>query len=86
MKVSGIRINISNALLQVAYNHIYDDNRFAAEGINTHYIVLAYKINAVDSLEVATGQQHSEIRLSPKIELLIRSEVGQNTKKHSINI
>jgi colanic acid biosynthesis protein WcaH len=81
----GFTVNISDAHLLGSFDHIYDDNRFAADRINTHYVVLAYKLNACDKLAVRPDYQHSEIKWWPKSELLISPEVHQNTKHYFID-
>jgi len=40
----GNALNINDAELLGAYNHIYDDNYLGKQGINTQYVVLGYKI------------------------------------------
>lgn len=82
----GFTTDITDTQLQGTYDHIYDDNRFAVEGINTHYVVLAYKLSTIDELAVTTNQQHSEIRWWPKSEILSSREVHQNTKNYFIDI
>jgi len=38
----GTEITLGEAQLLGAYDHIYDDNFADVDGINTHYVVLAY--------------------------------------------
>jgi len=76
----GTTILISSAQLLGAFDHIYSDNCFGKDGINTHYVVLAYKINAQDGLAIMTDSQHSEIKWWAKRDLLNNTDVHQNTK------
>lgn len=78
----GTTILISNAELLGAFDHIYSDNYFGKNGINTHYVVLAYKINVQNGLEVITDSQHSETKWWTKRDLLNNSDVHQNTKNY----
>lgn len=78
----GISIDMPDAHLLGAFDHIYEDNCFAVEGINTQYVVLAYKLNIGDNTEVRPDYQHSEIRWWPKSELLTSPDVHHNTKAY----
>lgn len=78
----GISIDMPDAQLLGAFDHIYEDNCFAVEGINTQYVVLAYKLNIRDNTGVRPDPQHSEIRWWPKSELLISPDVHHNTKAY----
>lgn len=78
----GITISIDEVRLLGAFEHFYSDNYLSQDGINTHYVVLAYKINARDDLEVVPDDQHSAIQWWPKRELLSSPEVHNNTKAY----
>lgn len=81
----GVTILISDAQLLGAFEHIYDDNYLGEAGINTHYVVLAYKINAQDDLEIVPDSQHSKIKWWSKRDLLNNSDVHRNTKTYFTN-
>ncbi|MCW8923965.1 MAG: GDP-mannose mannosyl hydrolase [Gammaproteobacteria bacterium] len=76
----GATILINDAQLIGAFDHIYTDNCFGDEGINTHYVVLAYKTYAQNDVKMSHDNQHSEIKWWSKYDLLNASDVHQNTK------
>jgi len=78
----GTAIPISDASLLGAFDHIYSDNYFGEEGINTHYVVLAYKVNVRGGLEMVPDSQHSEIKWWSKQDLLDSHDVHRNTKAY----
>lgn len=78
----GISIKLSEAELLGVYEHIYDDNFFEEEGINTHYVVLGYAYELDDSIEVTLDQQHSEAIWWSVDDLLNSAEVHDNTKAY----
>jgi len=78
----GVTISLTEAQLLGAFEHIYDDNYLGQDGINTHYVVLAYKINAPNDLEIVPDDQHSAIKWWSKRDLLGSPEVHQNTKAY----
>ena len=80
----GYEFTIDNAELLGAYNHIYDDNAFNRKGINTHYVVLAYKVKYTNDSTLLMDKQHSEIRWWGINELLNADDVHPNTKAYFI--
>jgi colanic acid biosynthesis protein WcaH len=78
----GKAISITDAKLLGTYDHIYTDNCFGKDGVNTHYVVLGYQVNAQAGLKVVTDDQHSEVRWWSISELLNSDEVHQNTKNY----
>ncbi|WP_111979344.1 GDP-mannose mannosyl hydrolase [Algibacillus agarilyticus] len=78
----GIELDITQAQLLGAYDHIYDDNFNAKEGINTHYVALGYKIIIPDNIEIKTDSQHSGIDWLSENELLKNDLVHHNTKRY----
>ena len=76
----GATILITDGQLVGAFDHIYTDNCFGEDGINTHYVVLAYKIYAQDDLKISPDSQHSEVKWWSKCDLLNAPDVHQNTK------
>lgn len=77
-----IEISIKDATLLGAYDHMYDDNFDAKQGITTHYIVLGYEIKLPCKQEIKNDIQHSEIQWW-SIEDLLKSEaVHRNTKAY----
>ena len=82
----GIDLSISDVQLIGSYDHIYEDNYLGEDGINTHYVVLAYCLKLPGAIEVSTDtiedDQHSEIRYWTKDALLRADDVHPNTKAY----
>ncbi len=78
----GSAIAIKNTQLLGNYDHIYDDNAFAKPGINTHYVVLAYKAMLANDAVLTPDTQHSEFKWWSKQNLLDAVDVHQNTKAY----
>jgi colanic acid biosynthesis protein WcaH len=81
----GTTISISDMQLLGAFDHIYNDNYFGKDGINTHYVVLAYMAKVKNDFRIVTDGQHSEIKWWSKGKLLEAPDVHQNTKAYFIN-
>lgn len=78
----GTTLLITDVQLSGTFDHIYHDNFAGVEGINTHYVVLAYKITIADNIEIVRDDQHSEIKWWSKNELLNAHDVHENTKAY----
>jgi len=81
----GHSIAIKNTSLLGAYNHIYHDNAFDEAEINTHYVVLAYKIKQFSKKDLIVDAQHSALKYWPVEELLAADNVHENTKAYFID-
>ena len=81
----GTELTLSDGQLLGAFDHIYDDNFSGVDGINTHYVVLAYNIKLKDNFEIEPDEQHSKMKWWNKEGLLKDSEVHQNTKAYFSN-
>jgi colanic acid biosynthesis protein WcaH len=80
----GIVMRWKEARLLGAFEHLYNDNFLGIDGVDTHYVVLAYEFDLEDCLPVTLDDQHSEMRWW-KVEGLLRSpEVHPNTKNYFI--
>ena len=78
----GVDITMHDAKLLGIFDHIYEDNYLGEVGINTHYVVLAYMVEAEEDLKIIIDDQHSEMKWW-SIDFLLRSpEVHQNTKPY----
>ncbi|EKS73221.1 MULTISPECIES: GDP-mannose mannosyl hydrolase [Caballeronia] len=64
------------------YEHLYDDNFAGADGIGTHYIVLAYALTLSSKVPIGRFDQHSGYRWLMPDELLARDDVHENTKAY----
>ena len=81
----GTTISLHETQLLGAFDHIYDDNYLAEDGINTHYVVLAYKVPIENESKIIFDSQHSEIQWWSKENLLKAINVHQNTKAYFTN-
>ena len=75
-------IALEGAGLMGAFDHIYADNFYAAPGINTHYVVLAYRCALSEEAPLRADDQHSAMRWWAVEELLASPEVHENTKRY----
>lgn len=78
----GVEIAISEAELYGTYDHIYEDNCFGREGINTHYVVLAYRARLNDGQRITPDCQHASIEWWEQDALLSSDDVHENTKRY----
>lgn len=78
----GSAIAIEKTHLLGNYDHIYDDNAFAKQGINTHYVVLAYKAVLPSDAVITPDEQHSEFKWWTINDLTDAADVHQNTKAY----
>jgi len=81
----GKIISLCDTQLLGAFDHIYDDNYLGEDGVNTHYVVLAYKVYVENDSEIISDSQHSEIKWWSKHSLLNSPDVHQNTKAYFMN-
>jgi len=81
----GFEISMHQVDLIGAFDHIYDDNFSAAEGINTHYVALGHHYKIKDNIHITTDTQHNEIAWLSIEELLARNDVHQNSKAYFLN-
>lgn len=58
----GIKTEISAARLLGCYEHFYPDNFAGIEGIDTHYVVLAYMVSADTEAAGLPDLQHDDYR------------------------
>jgi len=76
----GLNLLTKAPRLLGAYDHIYDDNFLNINGINTHYVVLAFTITLQKEIEVKPDNQHSDLKWWGIDNLLEEQTVHQNTK------
>jgi colanic acid biosynthesis protein WcaH len=82
LKELGCELSLENAELLGGYDHIYDDNYLNREGVNTHYVVLAYRVMVPDDWSPVVDEQHSEMRAWSIAALLKDPQVHFNTKAY----
>ncbi|NRB41791.1 MAG: GDP-mannose mannosyl hydrolase [Pseudomonadales bacterium] len=78
----GFEIALEDTELLGAYDHIYEDNFSAKEGVNTHYVALGHKASMHKGQSIDFDSQHSEIRWWSVSELMESELVHENTKKY----
>ena len=78
----GLELPTENPILLGAYNHIYEDNFLNVDGINTHYVVLAFAIQLQQEIEVKPDEQHSDLKWWGIDKLLKEPTVHHNTKAY----
>ncbi|MCK5002126.1 MAG: GDP-mannose mannosyl hydrolase [Gammaproteobacteria bacterium] len=78
----SLKLSLDDAQLLGAYNHIYDDNYLDKDNINTHYVVLGYKLKLNKNLKIQPDDQHSELKWWPLPELMDNADVHPNTKAY----
>lgn len=70
------------------YEHHYADNFAGTEGVGTHYVVLAHRLDAEQHLPALSGfnglpqDQHNKYEWMPVAELLSNSQVHDHTKAY----
>ena len=65
-----------------AYDHIYEDNFLNVDGINTHYVVLAFSILLQQEIDVNPDEQHTDLQWWEIDKLLKDPTVHHNTKAY----
>ena len=78
----GIPVRFYKTTLLGAYNHIYDDNYLGIEGINTHYVVLAFEYTLDKDVKIVRDDQHSDMQWWNVRELLSSRDVHPYTKEY----
>jgi colanic acid biosynthesis protein WcaH len=81
---SGIVVQSEEASLLGVFEHLYPDNFLGIDGVDTHYVVLAFEFDLEDCPPIRSDDQHSEMRWWRMEELLKSPDVHQNTKDHFI--
>ncbi len=78
----GTLVRFYKAKLLGGYNHIYDDNYLGVEGINTHYVVLAYEYTLDRDVKIVKDDQHTDMQWWDIRELLSSEDVHPYTKEY----
>ena len=76
----GLDLSTEAPRLLGAYDHIYEDNFLNVDGINTHYVVLAFAILLQQEIEVRPDEQHSDLKWWEIDKLLEDPTVHHNAK------
>lgn len=79
----GSALAIAEARFLGVYEHLYPDNFTGDPAFGTHYVVLAYQIEADPALlQLPHGDQHDSYRWMSEEELLGRHDVHSYTKAY----
>ncbi|SIT42848.1 GDP-mannose mannosyl hydrolase [Paraburkholderia ribeironis] len=70
------------ARFEGVFEHHYSDNFAAEPHVSTHYIVLAYALSLTSAAPIGRLDQHSEYLWLTPSELLVRTDVHENTKAY----
>ena len=78
----GIHLTMADAELKGVYTHMYSDNFAGKDGIDTHYVVLAF-LSIINENQVSSGDgQHEEFQWWTIDDLLKSSDVHDNVKAY----
>ncbi len=77
----GIELSSDQGKLLGVFNHIYPDDYFNIEGVNTHYVVLAYQFK-INTSEILKDTQHSEMRWWEVDKIVSDPNVHEHTKDY----
>jgi colanic acid biosynthesis protein WcaH len=80
----GIVVRRECGRLSGAFDHLYNDNFLGIDGVDTHYVVLAYEFDLEDCPPISPDDQHSEMKWWKVMGLLQSPEVHQNTKNYFV--
>ncbi len=78
----GLELNPTLSKFKGVYEHLYGDNFAGAEGISTHYIVLAHEFYLPADARINGDEQHAELRWWSTSDLLAAPDVHENTKAY----
>ena len=78
----GVDLSTESPSLLGAYDHIYDDNFLNVNGVDTHYVALAFTIALKQEIKVKPDKQHIVLKWW-EIDMLLKDPaVHQNTKAY----
>jgi colanic acid biosynthesis protein WcaH len=78
----GLALSRSDASFKGVYEHFYEDNFAGADGVPTHYVVLAYEVTVPNLRAEGPLDQHRDLRLFSINEALADPAVHANTKAY----
>lgn len=76
----GLNAAIGDARFRGVFEHPYSTNRYGEEGYGTHYVVLAYDLNASEATLKLPTAQHSAFRWMDEAALMAAPNVHPHTK------
>ena len=78
----GVPLPFNEADFIGVYDHIYEDNFAGKNGINTHYVVLAYACQLKSGGVLKPDAQHEELIWWDMADLIANASVHENTKAY----
>lgn len=78
----GLPLAVTQARFLGVFEHLYPDNFAGEPGFGTHYVVLAYEVDAPPGL-VPPDDQHARYRWMSDAALLAEPEVHANTRAYA---
>jgi colanic acid biosynthesis protein WcaH len=78
----GFALDPTSGSFKGVYEHLYPDNFAGADGISTHYIVLAHEFRLKAEVRISGDEQHAELRWWQVADLLADPVVHENTKAY----
>ena len=77
-----VGVEISQAKLLGAFDHLYPDNFLGAPSVSTHYVVLGMEALWPAGARITADEQHDEFKWWTAAEILASHEVHENTKAY----
>jgi len=81
----GLSLDSHDMRFLGVFEHLYPDNFLGEDGVDTHYVVLAYETQVHDDVSLVLDEQHSEAKWWRVGELLQDPGVHENTKSYFRN-
>lgn len=78
----GVARSVTEARFVNVFEHFYPDNALAEPGFGTHYVVLAFALDADESALQLPDAQHTRYRWASCSEILADPAVHENTKAY----
>lgn len=72
----------TDARLLGVYEHFYDTNFAGVDGITTHYVVLAHRVDLPEGTDIHPDAQHGEMRWWPVEEMATDPAVHPYTREY----
>ncbi len=78
----GRAVPLASARMLGVYDHLYDDNALGADGVSTHYVVLAYALDAPPEGCALAADQHTGTAWRLPAELVADPTAHPNTRAY----
>jgi colanic acid biosynthesis protein WcaH len=80
---TGIDAHFSQAKFAGVFEHFYASNRYGESGYGTHYVVLAYKLDLPDGVDITADNQHSHFTWIEAGALSACDQVHSNSRAYA---